>query len=166
MNRPISFGVFRLCAPGMRHSYKFPVFFIITWFTGYCTTRFIKLRSVGQLIFSGFTPILLKQIIGKEFKCWPIYNAVWNFVRVLSVINNRLLNIYTLANKEMRYVTVLFDATITQVESRVNYCLQKKRFNKSIGYPPTLTRYWYFSPTLYHDSKIKITSTADQEFSQ
>lgn len=78
-----------LCSWNETYSHKFPVFDIITWFTVYCTTRFIKLSSVGQLIFSGFTPILLKQIIGKEFKCWPIYKAVWNFVRVLFVINHR-----------------------------------------------------------------------------
>lgn len=41
----------------------------------------------------------------------------------------------------MRCVTVLFDATDKQVESGVNYSFKKKRFNWSIGYPPTLTRY-------------------------
>lgn len=62
-----------------------------------------------------------------------------------------------------------WDATIKQVESRVNYSLQK---NVLIGRLDTIPRWRGIdiihhlpAVTLYHDGKIKITSTSNQEFS-
>lgn len=154
--------------------------FIIIWFTLYCTARFIKIHSADQLIFFTFYSDTIKKNIGKEFKCWPIKGVICNnwtidqpkksepfFFIILTEGNNFLtgiscksrLKIYAFANKAM---CDGWDATIKQVESRVNYSLQK---NVLIGRLDTIPRWRGIdiihhlpAVTLYHDGKIKITS--------